>query len=101
MRTSRRLSPSCGAMGSTAAFRAAEDGLCPMVHSEISEMIVSVLELLFGTFVVIGHNVFRIVPNEVPILAAIGLLSYRLRDGSWTAIGLARPSSWMRTIWIA
>jgi membrane protease YdiL (CAAX protease family) len=64
-------------------------------------MIVSALELLFGTFVVIGHNVFRIAPNEVPILCVIGLLSYRFRNGSWTAIGVSRPASWARAIWIA
>ena len=64
-------------------------------------MIVNALELLFGTFVVIGHNVFHIVPNEVPILTMIGLLSYRFRNGSWTSIGLSRPASWARAIWIA
>lgn len=61
----------------------------------------SALELLFGTFVVIGHNVFHVVPNEVPVLFVIGLLSYRLRDQGWVAMGLSRPASWTRTIEIA
>jgi hypothetical protein len=35
----------------------------------------SAFELLFGGFVVIGHNVFRIVPNEVIVLSVLGLAS--------------------------
>jgi hypothetical protein len=34
----------------------------------------SALELLFGTSIVIGHNVFHIVPNEVLVLSVVGLL---------------------------
>ncbi len=54
----------------------------------------SAFELAVGTAVVIGHNVFQALPNEVPILCAVGLLSVRLRDGGLAAIGLARPASW-------
>src|SRR5262249_27913135 len=39
--------------------------------------------------------------NEVPILFLFGLLSVRLRDRRWTAIGLNRPASWFRTLRIA
>jgi CAAX protease family protein len=62
---------------------------------------VSAAELLFGAFLIIGHNVFRIVPNEVLILAALGLASARLRNGGITALGLRRPESWRRIILIA
>jgi membrane protease YdiL (CAAX protease family) len=34
---------------------------------------ISAAELLFGAFFVVGHNVFRAVPNEVLILAAAAL----------------------------
>ena len=61
----------------------------------------SAIEFAFGACVVIGHNVLRALPNEVPILAALGLLSVRLREGGWAAIGLARPSSWRRTVTLA
>ncbi len=61
----------------------------------------SAFEFLLGAFIVIGHNVFRILPNEVPILFVIGLLSIRLRDGRWSAIGFKRPESWMRVVFIA
>ena len=61
----------------------------------------SVLELFVGAFVVIGHNVFHILPNEVIILCVVGLLSLRLRDGGWSAMGLKRPASWRRILLIA
>jgi membrane protease YdiL (CAAX protease family) len=58
-------------------------------------------ELLLGALIVIGHNVFRIVPNEVPILFVLGLVSIRLRDGGWSAMGLKRPASWRHVLLIA
>jgi membrane protease YdiL (CAAX protease family) len=50
---------------------------------------------------VIGHNVYHVLPNEVPILFVLGLISVRLRDGSWTAMGLRWPVSWRRTVLFA
>lgn len=61
----------------------------------------SAVELLVGAAIVIGHNVFRVVPNEVIILFVLGIASLRLRDGSWSALGFKRPSSWGRIILIA
>jgi membrane protease YdiL (CAAX protease family) len=61
----------------------------------------SAVEFLLGAFIIIGHNVFRIVPNEVPILFALGLVSLRVRDGGWGAMGLGRPASWRRVALIA
>jgi len=61
----------------------------------------SAAELAVGAFIVIGYNVLRILPNEVPILFVLGLLSVRLRNGGWAAMGLKRPSSWRRVILIA
>ena len=48
---------------------------------------------MFGAALVIGHNVFRVLPNEVPILFVLGVLSLRLRSGTWAAVGLSRPQS--------
>jgi membrane protease YdiL (CAAX protease family) len=62
---------------------------------------VSLIEVLVGAGIVIGHNVFHAVPNEVPLLFVLGIASIRLRDGSWRAIGLARPKSWSITFAIA
>jgi hypothetical protein len=61
----------------------------------------SAAELLLGAFFVIGYNIYHIVPNEVPILFALGLVSLRLRSGGWQAVGLGRPQSWRRVILIA
>ena len=61
----------------------------------------SALESLLGAAVVVGHNVFHVVPNEVPILVVLGLVSVRLRDGGWPAMGFVRPRSWGRIVLIA
>ncbi len=58
-------------------------------------------EFLLGAAIVIGHNVFHVVPNEVPILCVIGLISIRLRDGGWSAMGFKRPASWRNILLIA
>lgn len=63
--------------------------------------VLSALELLLGAFIVIGHNVFHVVPNEVPILFVLGLVSIRLRNGGWSAMGFKRPSSWVSLVLIA
>jgi hypothetical protein len=57
----------------------------------------SLAELAVGSGIVVGHNVYHVVPNEEPILFVLGLLSLRLRDGSWRATGLGWPISWRRT----
>jgi membrane protease YdiL (CAAX protease family) len=63
--------------------------------------LLSASEVLLGAAIVIGHNVFGMVPNEVPILFVLGLVSVRVRDGGWSAIGFRRPESWLRLILIA
>jgi membrane protease YdiL (CAAX protease family) len=61
----------------------------------------SAVEFAVGVLVVIGHNVFRILPNEVPILCVLGLISFRVRNGGWAAMGFRRPASWTRIVLIA
>jgi len=48
---------------------------------------------------VIGHNVFHVVPNEVPILFGLGLLSFRLRNGGWSAMITRVPPEWWTPGW--
>lgn len=62
---------------------------------------ISLLEVILGTFLVVGHNVFGVVPNEVFFLFALFCLSFKLRDGGWSAAGLTRPNSWTRTVLVA
>src|SRR6266436_2321903 len=61
----------------------------------------SAIELLLGASIVIGHNVFHVVPNEVIVLSVIGLLSIRLRDGDFSTMGFKRPASWRHILVIA
>jgi membrane protease YdiL (CAAX protease family) len=61
----------------------------------------SLAELMVGGAIVIGHNVYRVLPNEVPILFVLGLISLRLRGGSWAATGLRWPASWRCTLLFA
>ena len=61
----------------------------------------SAFEFCFGAFIVIGHNVFHTLPNEVIVLSVLGFISIRLRDGSWFAMGLKQPASWRRILLIA
>jgi membrane protease YdiL (CAAX protease family) len=72
----------------------------PSTRPNLSRLL-SAAEFLIGGAIVIAHNVFRVVPNEVPILLLLGLVSIGLRDGSWSALGFRRPSSWKRIILIA
>ena len=69
--------------------------------SSLASRALSALEFCFGGFIVIGHNVFHIVPNEVIVLSVLGFISIRLRDGSWFAMGFKRPASWRRILLIA
>lgn len=82
-----------------------EDPVLPDIQNSstniLASRIVSALEFLFGAFIVIGHNVFHIVPNEVIVLSVLGLISIRLRDGSWSAMGFKRPASWRQILLIA
>ena len=62
---------------------------------------ISLAEFVVGGAIVIGHNVYHAIPNEVPILFVIGLISVRVRDGDWGVIGLGWPASWRRTVLFA
>jgi membrane protease YdiL (CAAX protease family) len=55
-------------------------------------------EVVLAALVVLGHNLWHVVPNEVPILLAAGWVSLRLRGLGWRAVGLNRPRSWPRTL---
>ena len=62
---------------------------------------ISLAETALGTFVVIGHNVFHCVPNEVPILFVCFWVSFRLREGRWSVPALRRPKPWGKTVRMA
>ena len=64
----------------------------------VRERSLSLIEFAIGGAIVIAHNVFHVVPNEVPILFVLGVLSIRLREGNFSALGLGRPRSWPLTV---
>src|SRR5258706_776102 len=53
----------------------------------------SLAEFAIGGAIVIAHNVFHLVPNQVPILFLPAIASIRLRQGNWRAIRFSRPKS--------
>jgi membrane protease YdiL (CAAX protease family) len=59
------------------------------------------VEFVIGSAIVIGCNVYHVIPNEVPILFVLALISFRLRDGSWSAMGLRWPVASCRTLLFA
>jgi membrane protease YdiL (CAAX protease family) len=63
--------------------------------------LVSLAEFGVGAAIVVGHNVLRVLPNEVPILFVLALVSFRVREGGWGAMGFRRPASWRRTLLLA
>jgi hypothetical protein len=70
-------------------------------HLSPAQRWLSLAELALGSAIVIGHNVYHVIPNEVPILFVLGLVSLRLRDGGWGVMGLHWPVLWRRTILFA
>src|SRR5947209_3115647 len=61
---------------------------------DMGERLLAAAEFACAAWIVIGHNVLRIFPNEVPILAVIALVSARLMRGGFGALGFWRPASW-------
>lgn len=66
------------------------------------QRLIAAAELLLAIGLVLGANVFDVVPvSETPWLVLIGWLSLRLRGRSWRDLGLRRPASWSRTVLVA
>ena len=62
------------------------------------ERLISLGEFVLGAAIVVGHNVYRKIPNEVPILFVLGWASVHVRNGGWKAVGLRKPDSWWKTV---
>jgi uncharacterized protein len=58
-------------------------------------------EVVVAAAIVIGHNVYHVVPNEVPILAALLWISLLVRREGWASVGLSAPGSWKKTFALA
>src|SRR5207245_7208418 len=73
----------------------------PEIRLTRAQRLISLAEFVLGSAIFLVHNVYHVVPNEVPILFVIGLISLRLRDGGWAVMGLRWPVAWRRTVLIA
>lgn len=59
----------------------------------------AVAELLVAGALVMGANVFDVVPiSETPWLVALGWLSLRRRGRTWRTLGFRRPHRWITTV---
>jgi membrane protease YdiL (CAAX protease family) len=67
----------------------------------MSRRALAAVEALVAAGIVIGHNVFQAVPNEVVVLVLLGAVSCAVRRQSPSAIGYRRPASWGRTAVLA
>lgn len=74
-----------------------------MTRSELSAQsrLLSTAEFVAGAAIVIAHNVFHRLWNEVYILFLAGWISLWWRNGGWKAAGFTVPRSWWKTIAIA
>lgn len=59
--------------------------------------VVATAELTLAALIVLGHNVWHVVPNEVLVLLVIGGISLWCRGLGPRSIGFVRPRSWPRT----
>lgn len=78
------------------------DTLPPDRHKPIGERSWAAVELLVAGAVVVGANVFDVIPvSETPWLVILGWLSLRRRRRGWRDLGVRPPVSWGATIAIA
>lgn len=62
---------------------------------------ISLVEVSLATLVVLGDNVWHVLPNSsVFLLCGMALISFLLR-GDWSTIGFRLPKSWTRIVLIA
>jgi membrane protease YdiL (CAAX protease family) len=67
-------------------------------HDAPKQRIISAAEMCLAILIVIAHNVFHWIPNEVPILFVLAIASFRIREGRWGSHIYRRPTSWPRTL---
>src|SRR5688500_8842497 len=67
----------------------------------LSQRVLAAVEALVAAAVVIGHNVLRVLPNEVVVLVFLGAVSCAVRRQWLRASGYRRPKSWTKTVAIA
>lgn len=64
------------------------------------QRILSSTEMCLAIVIVLAHNVYHSIPNEVPILFVLAIVSFRIREGRWLA-DLYDPAPWRRVVLLA
>ena len=74
-----------------------------MTERNAPTRLLSAIEFMVAAAVVLGHNVWRVVPNEVLILTVLAIVSMRLRSRGWdwSNLGFRRPASWRVIVGVA
>ncbi len=62
------------------------------------QRLISSLEFTLAIFLVVAHNIYHCIPNEVPILVILAIASCRIREGNWGTFLYKRPKSWPLTV---
>ena len=70
-------------------------------RSSPKQRAISCVEMCLAILIVVAHNVFHWIPNEVPILFVLAFASFRIREGKWFSHLYGRPASWTRTLLVA
>src|SRR5208337_861728 len=100
-RKKRRKMNESSNVGEPPALGASDSRPLPVLRLSTGQRWISFAEFVVGGAIVIAYNVYHVIPNEVPILFVLGLISLRVRDGGWSVIGLRWPASWKRTVLFA
>lgn len=64
------------------------------------QRILSSIEMCLAIVIVVAHNVYHSIPNEVPILFVLAIVSFRIREGRWLS-DLYDRAPWSRTFLLA
>ena len=64
------------------------------------QRVLSCIAMCLTILIVLAHNVYHSIPNEVPILFVLAIVSFRIREGRWLA-NLYDPAPWRRTVLLA
>ena len=72
-----------------------------MASGTESSRLISLIEVCAAILIVAAHNVFHLIPNEVPILFVLAIASFRIREGNWGLSLYSRPDSWPGTLVVA
>jgi membrane protease YdiL (CAAX protease family) len=72
-----------------------------MKRLSLQSRCLSAAEFVAGAAIVIAHNVFHLLWNEVYLLFVGGWISLWWRNGGWKAAGLIAPKFWWKAVAIA